>query len=154
MSHVYRRILMAYDGSQSGREALEQGAAIAQQNAATIDLLAVVHLPSAFGFIEAGYPDELVEEELQRVDGILDEGVSRLKERGLAVAGHRRSGEPVIEISRLATELKADLVVVGHRRRGRLARWWNTSLGVSLLDELDCSLLVAMPGRDGLSDDG
>ena len=149
MSQVYNRILMAYDGSESGREALAQGAAVAALNNASVDLLAVVHLPSAYGFVEAGYPDDYVNEELERVDAVLREGVERLQQQGLTVIGHRRSGEPVLEISRLASELGSDLVVVGHRHRGRLARWWNTSLGVSLLDELQCSLLVAMPRRAG-----
>ncbi len=148
MDRTYSRILMAYDGSESGREALEQGALVAAQNGAGVELLAVVHLPTAYGFVEAGYPDDFIDDELARVDAVLAEGVEQLRRRGLAVDGHRRTGEPVLEISRLADELGVDLVVVGHRHRGRLARWWHTSLGVSLLDELQCSLLVAMPPRE------
>lgn len=145
MDRLYARILMAFDGSESGRQALSQGAHVALQNQATIDLLAVVRIPSTYGFIEAGYPEHLLDDETARIDGVLDEGVRLLREQGLTVNGHRRIGEPVLEISRLARELEVDLVVVGHRPRGRLARWWHGSVGTTLLDELECSILVAMP---------
>lgn len=145
---LYRTILMAYDGSVSGREALAQGTCVAQQNQAKVHLLAVVRLPTAYGFVEAGYPEHYLDDEMARIDGILQEGVSALRAKGLEVEGHRRTGEPVPEISRMAQELAVDLVVVGHKPRSRLARWWHGSVGTTLLDELRCSLLVAMP-RDG-----
>ncbi len=145
MNRLYGRILMAFDGSESGRQALWQGAQVALQNAAQVELLAVVRIPSTYGFIEAGYPENLLDDETARIDGVLEEGVRLLREQGLSVNGHRRIGEPVLEISRLAQELAVDLVVVGHRPRGRLARWWHGSVGTTLLEELECSILVAMP---------
>ncbi len=149
---LYRTILMAYDGSVSGREALAQGTCVALQNQAMVHLLAVVRLPTAYGFVEAGYPEHYLDDEMARIDGILQEGVAALQAKGLKVEGHRRTGEPVPEISRLAEEMKVDLVVVGHKPRGRLARWWHGSVGTTLLEELHCSLLVAMP-RDGAEAD-
>lgn len=144
-SRIYSRILMAYDGTEHCRQALAQGACVAVQNQAEVDLLAVVQIPAAYGFVEAGYPEHYLNEEMTRIDGVLEEGVALLKARGLTVRGHRRTGEPVLEISRLARELEVDLVVVGHTPRGRLARWWRGSVGTTLLEELTCSILVAMP---------
>lgn len=141
---IYSRILLAYDGSKSCRQALAQGAAIATQNQAEVHLLAVVRIPAAYGFVEAGYPEHYLDEEMARIDAVLEEGVTLLKGRGLTVEGHRRTGEPVMEISKLAKEMGADLVVVGHSPRGRLARWWLGSVGTTLVEELTCSLLVAM----------
>ena len=42
----------------------------------------------------------------------------------------------------MAAEVSADLVVVGHRQQGALARWWRGSVGAYLMDHLQCSLLV------------
>lgn len=142
---IYTRILLAYDGTEHCRQALAQGACVAVQNQAEVHLLAVVQIPVAYGFVEAGYPEGFLNDEMARIDGVLEEGVALLKAKGLTVHGHRRSGEPVLEISRLARELDVDLVVVGHTPRGRLARWWHGSVGTTLLEELDCSILVAMP---------
>jgi nucleotide-binding universal stress UspA family protein len=45
---------------------------------------------------------------------------------------------------RLATELKCDVIVVGHQRRASFAsRWWRGSVGKTLLDYAPCSIFVA-----------
>ncbi|MDN3519201.1 universal stress protein [Aquisalimonas lutea] len=152
---LYRRILMAYDGTEHGRLALEQGAEVARTNDAEVHLLAVLRLPASLGFMQEGYPQQWIDEQMEAVRKTLDEGVSRLRDAGLEVTGYQREGEPVIEISHLARELDVDLVVVGHTPRGRLARWWHGSVGTTLLDELRCSILVVMPreGEPGASRD-
>ena len=79
------------------------------------------------------------------MQGVLDEGLSTLKERGFSVAGHLAVGEPVEEICRLASEVKCDLIVVGHKQKQSFAaRWWRGSVGATLLDYAPCSLLVAL----------
>ena len=47
-----------------------------------------------------------------------------------------------VSLDRIGVE-SADLVVVGHRRRGLLERWWSGSTGSYLLDHIGCSLLVS-----------
>jgi nucleotide-binding universal stress UspA family protein len=39
--------------------------------------------------------------------------------------------------------------VVGHRKRNLLERWWSGATGAYIVDNLDCSLLVA---RQAMSD--
>ena len=143
---IYRNILMAYDGTEGGRSALKEGAALAQLTGAHVHLLAVLRLPASLGFMQEGYPQNWIDDQIAEVQANLDEGVARLRERGLEVTGYRREGEPVVEISRLVGEISADLVIVGHTPRGRLARWWHDSVGTTLLDELSStSILVVMP---------
>ena len=46
---------------------------------------------------------------------------------------------------RLANELPAELIVIGHKRRTSLAsRWWHNSVGASLLEQSPCSILIAV----------
>jgi len=52
------------------------------------------------------------------------------------------------EIAGVAEEIGANLVVVGHRPSGPLARWW--SVGTYLIKHLRCSVLVA---QTEISDD-
>lgn len=139
---------MAYDGTEGGRRALDQGAEVARMNGADVHLLAVLRLPASLGFMQEGYPQNWIDEQMEQIQSTLDEGVTRLREAGLEVTGYQREGEPVIEISHLAREIDADLVVVGHTPRGRLARWWHGSVGTTLLDELRCSILVVMPREE------
>ncbi|HET6726164.1 MAG TPA: universal stress protein [Gammaproteobacteria bacterium] len=144
---MYKTILLAYDGSLGGRRALREGANVAIKFNAATHLLAVMR--PAFGAqIGHGFDTgHMTDTELKHYQSTLDEGVEMLKGWGLDAEGHLVRGDPVGEISRLAGEVAADLVVVGHGTHGALARWWRTPLSASLLDRLNCSLLIAMHGE-------
>ncbi|MBC7135778.1 MAG: universal stress protein, partial [Oceanibaculum nanhaiense] len=64
----------------------------------------------------------------------------------LSVETRLCAGNPAEEIGRMAREIGADLVVVGHREQSALARWWGGSVGASLLAHAPCSVLVAVSG--------
>jgi len=80
---------------------------------------------------------------------VLDEGLARLRRLGFSPTGKLVRGEPAIEIGTFARQVGADLVVVGHRKRNLLERWWSGATGAYIVDNLDCSLLVA---RQAMSD--
>ena len=140
---MFKKILMAYNGSRDGKEALLQCCEIASFTKAETHLLAVAGMPSSMFLTEGFLPEELLEEEKKRAQEVLEEGVAQLKDRGYAVTGHLAVGEPVEEICRLASEIGAGVIVVGHERRG-IARWWHGSIGKTLLDHAPCSVFVAL----------
>lgn len=143
---MYRTILLAYDGSQQGREALDQGAKLASLCQARVYLLAVVAHELGVALAEAAAPSDLPEREYQEVRRVLMEGAEELRRAGLAVETRLGRGNPAEEIGRVAHEVAADLIVVGHREQSALARWWRGSVGASLLAHAPCSLLVAVSG--------
>lgn len=146
----YTNIVLAYDGSLDGRRALREGAEVAMQFKARTHLLAVIK-QGAGAVIGQGYdPRALPSDDETHFQGILDEGVEILKSFGLDAGGYLMHGDPVDEIVRLVNDTNADLVVVGHRERNALARWWRTPVSMSLLDKLNCSVLI---GRKNLSMD-
>ena len=140
---MYHRILLCYDGTAEGRSALRQGADVAICMGAETHLLAVCRsgLDNA---IPEGVSPVLFQCDDDRARALLAEGVAWLKERGLAAHGHFEYGDPLEHIPRVAREIGADLIVVGHRHRGRLARWWSESGGATLLDLTNCSILAAV----------
>lgn len=140
---MIKKILMAYDGSRDGKMALLQCSEIASFTKAETHLLAVAGMPSSMFLTEGFLPEELLEEEKKRAQEVLDEGVAQLKDRGYAVSGHLAVGEPVEEICRLAADIGADLIVVGHERKG-IARWWRGSVGKSLIDHAPCSVFITV----------
>ena len=140
---MIKKILTAYDGSRDGKMALLQCSEIASFTKADTHLLAVAGMPSSMFLTEGFLPEELLEEEKKRAQEVLDEGVAQLKDRGYAVSGHLAVGEPVEEICRLASEIGADLIVVGHERKG-IARWWRGSVGKSLIDHAPCSVFITV----------
>ena len=141
----YRKILLAYNGSQEGKRALFEAADLAGFLSAETHLLAVASMPPSLFLTEGFVPEELLEEEKKRTQTVLDEGIRTLRERGFNATGHLAVGEPVEEICRLAKGLGVDLVMLGHNQNTSFAaRWWKGSVGASLLDYAPCSILVAM----------
>ena len=141
----YRKILLAYNGSQEDKRALLETADLASFLQAEAHLLSVATMPPSLFLTEGFVPEELLEEEKKRTQTVLDEGIRNLRERGFTANGHLAVGEPVEEICRLAKSVGADLIVVGHNQKTSFAaRWWKGSVGASLLDHAPCSLLVAL----------
>ena len=144
---MYKKVLLAYDGSIEGRRALREGAKLAQLCRAEVFLLAVVEVSSIMT-PEAGLsiPIELQTEDYK---AILAEGSERLKALGFSPTSRLEVGDAGQKIAEVAEEIGAHLVVVGHRPQGPLARWFG-SIGSYLVKRLRCSVLV---GQTEISDD-
>jgi nucleotide-binding universal stress UspA family protein len=145
---MYRRIVLAYDGTLEGRRALREGALLAKGCRAEVFLLSVVADTAAMQIGESATPGA-ADRQHATYASILQEGVERLATLGFKPQARLVHGEPARCIAAFAKEVLADLVVVSHRRRSAMERWWSGSTGASLLDHVDCSLLVA---RDVISD--
>jgi nucleotide-binding universal stress UspA family protein len=144
---MYKKVLLAYDGSIEGRRALREGAKLAQLCRAEVFLLAVVEL-SSIAIPDAGliFPTD---EQTATYKAILAEGVERLEALGFSPTSRLETGNPGQKIAEVAEEIGAHLVVVGHRPQGPLARWFG-SVGSYLVKRLRCSVLV---GQTEISDD-
>ncbi len=146
---MYKRVLMAYDGSPEYRRALRQGTELAEITNAQVHLLAVIRSSAAMPMAGGVNTSEVVNEEHSEVKKLLEEGVERIKERRhVECTGSIGYGDPVDEIENAARDFNADLVVIGTRKLGGLDRWWRKRIGKNLIDRLPCSLLIAIPPED------
>jgi nucleotide-binding universal stress UspA family protein len=143
---MYKRILLAYDGSESGQKALLDCRDIAQWGGSELRLVAV--MPSAAALIgaEGGVYDVAAEErDREHFQAILDEGLQRLAEAGHQATGEVVVGDAVDEIAKCARRIEADLIVVGHKHlEGWAARWWRGSVSKTLIEHAPCSVLVVI----------
>jgi nucleotide-binding universal stress UspA family protein len=144
---MYRKVLLAYDGSVEGRLALREGARLAQICGAEVILLAVVDFSTFVPMEAATVP--IMESERRKFEEVLAEGAQRLEALGISPTTRLEVGSPAAQIGAVAREYGADLVVVGHRRQGALARWWFGSTSSYLTDSVDCTVLIA---RKAISD--
>lgn len=141
---MYNTILLAYDGTQEGRLALREGARIAQIcGTRRVLLLAVVDPSVGLAMAVDPVAGYLPLQEEVNYQKILDEGAERMKRMGLSPEVRLETGHPAERIVAVASEIAADLVVVGHHKQGIMARWLHGSVTSSLSDGLECSLLVA-----------
>ena len=146
---AYERILLAYDGTREGATALREGAILAKQANAKLFLLSVVPDVGGMQMAEGAYGG-VVAYQMDRYREQLDWGVKRLTDLGMAPTARLVVGDPARAIAAFAREVRADLVVVGHRRKNLLERWWSGPSGAYLSDFIDCSLLIA---RNEISDE-
>ena len=138
---MYQKVLLAYDGSIEGRRALREGARIAQLCGAEVFLLAVAEVSAGTVGMEVGFVMPITEQ-VEIYNKILAEGVERLKAMGFSPTAKLSTGEAGREIAKVAAEIGASLVVVGHRPDDLLTRWFR-SVGTYLVKNLRCSVLVA-----------
>ncbi|HEY5288546.1 MAG TPA: universal stress protein [Caulobacteraceae bacterium] len=146
---MFKRILLAYDGSLEGAVALREGALLAKRCGAKVFILSVVPETASVRTVE-GIHGGVVAQQRGSYEALLQRGVERLKQLGFEPVARLVAGEPAREIGRFAKEVHADLVVVGHRKRTILERWWSGPGGSYISDYLKCSLLIA---RTAVSDE-
>ncbi len=143
---MYNKIVLAYDGSEMGQQALLGCKEIAELTLAEVFLIAVlpprVEIASGEGILSTAMYDEADREQYRKV---LDEGLRRLSDLGHAVRGELGQGDAVDEICNYANRVGADLIVVGHKHRtGWAQRWWRQSVSKSLIEWAPCNVLIVI----------
>jgi nucleotide-binding universal stress UspA family protein len=141
---MYRRILVAFDGSPESRLAVDECGHLINVTGREIHLACVVHDPSPYLLAGEFVPEPALAVDRSRMEADLKEAAGRLTERGFSVITHLEDGEPVEVISQLCEKLGIDLLILGHRRTKKFAfRWWRGSVDSMLIERVRCSILIA-----------
>jgi nucleotide-binding universal stress UspA family protein len=147
---MYKRILLAYDGSREGLVALREGALLAKLCGAQVFLLSVLSTLDLGVMVGDGVYGQAAEQEMDAYKTLLARGVTVAKQLGLEPIAKLVIGEPAPQIGAFAKEVGADLVVLGHRRHNLVERWWSGATGAFVTDQVSCSVLI---GRNSISDE-
>jgi nucleotide-binding universal stress UspA family protein len=138
---MFRKILLAYDGSEGADRALAVGIDLAKIHGAELCALAVEEkLPRFSGTI-----DEVQEEKQfanEQYGRLLEAAEVKAKEAGIGLKTLMRPGHPAQTIISMAKEGKFDLVLVGHTG---LSGVWAAFLGTTaekVSRHAPCSVLI------------
>ena len=150
-----QRILLAIDGSEEATLATQAATEIATKTGSELHLVHVSKPPYHPSYFEGSYLGDYLQEdigdylqkeeaEIKREDQQqLDEQVKRVEAAGGSVAqAHPTVGIPESEITDLAVEIGAGLVVVGSRGLGAMSRVLMGSVSESVVRHAHCSVLV------------
>lgn len=140
---MYKKILLAYDGSACTQGALDQTATLASLCKAELHLIGITNVTAGSTAIAEPYAFDFLSKEKEHIEQALRSASDDLKRRGLNCRTILREGSPAPEIARYAQADGIDLVVIGHSDKGMLARWFEGSVGAQLVRELPCNLLIA-----------
>src|SRR5215216_7239256 len=131
MSIFPTRILLATDGSEEATLAAQTAIDLAHKTGSELHVVYARIPPSSRAFYEGyeegadvgAYLQDESEELTRRGQGLLDEQVRKIEVAGGSVAqAHLGVGKPEEEITALAEEIGAGLIVVGSRGLGGLRR--------------------------------
>jgi nucleotide-binding universal stress UspA family protein len=134
---MFKKILLAYDGSDGAKKALETGINLAKLHQAELWALAVQEKvpPSFMEVAEIAFGSQYFEQ-------ILREARAKVQEAGIELKTDIRIGHPAKTIVEVAKEGKFDLILVGHTG---LSEVWARFLGTTaekVSRHAPCSVLI------------
>ena len=106
---MYQKIVLAYDGSQAGQQALLNSREISQWEKSELHLLAVVPYDLiALGPESAYYSEEQQQLEEQKYRDVLQSGLAQLETSGVRANGELRKGDPVDQIIQYVEQIRSE----------------------------------------------
>ncbi|KYK31294.1 MAG: hypothetical protein AYK19_17050 [Theionarchaea archaeon DG-70-1] len=143
---MYKKILIATDGSDHSEEAEKHGLAVAKRSGASVTALYVVegtHAPRSISSPASLLLDEQVEALKEEGEKIVDKVVDKGREMGVDVTPMVLEGHPAHEIIEHAKEY--DLVVVGTLGRGGFSHLLLGSVAEKVVRHAPVPVLVVKP---------
>jgi len=145
------RVLLAMDGSTSADTARNLVASLAWPEATCIRVVAVVEPMSAVlvglsPYTATEFDDRQIAGSLQQR---LTETASLLAKPGRTIETQVLRGRPASAIVDQATDMRADLIVIGSRGLGRLRSMLLGSVSAEVVDHAPCPVLVARASSIG-----
>ncbi len=112
---MYKKVLVAFDGTDSATNVLEQALVLARSENAAVNIVTVI--PGYQGDLRLLGNSRVLTEMHSHYQTCLDSAIKLALARNVRARAHLRTGEPPEEILRTAEEVGADLVVIGKRAR-------------------------------------
>ncbi len=152
---MFQKILVAVDGSEFSRRALNSAMELAERFGGSIALIhaysATIPVvtsmdtmsgPSITPPVSSEMAAKMADEAENRGKRILGEAEKLVKSRGISVESILVEGDAVREIMRVAQEKSVDLIVVGHRGQSRLREVLLGSVSEGLSHRATCPVLI------------
>jgi len=152
---MFNNILVAVDGSEHSKKALNYALELAEKFDGKITLIHVystvvpivpsgdvLSSPTLTPQASAALAAKMAEEVKQRGTRILNEAELIVKERGVSVEKVLREGDAVREIAAAAQEGRFDLVVVGHRGWSKLKELFLGAVSEGVSHKAPCPVMI------------
>jgi nucleotide-binding universal stress UspA family protein len=143
---MFKKILVAFDGSDSSQIALDYAIHLARQDKATLYVISAVEPllgPVGDDLTPTFYP-EYQEDLHRRYEKMQAEVISKLNNTSpdLKVFAEVKDGKPYRVILENATDNEVDLIVIGHRGLGGIISWMLGSVAKQIVDSCTVPVLI------------
>ncbi|MDX6225954.1 MAG: hypothetical protein QOJ92_1757 [Frankiales bacterium] len=145
---MYQSIVVGTDGSESAQAAVSSAAELALLAGARLTVVTAYRSVRALALMAAGGSaaiDLVDAEDQQRMEAeeLLTHAVMRVDAGGVRITTEARAGDPAEVLISTAEEVGADLIVVGNRGMGGVARFLLGSVPNRVAHHAPCAVLIA-----------
>jgi nucleotide-binding universal stress UspA family protein len=137
---MYKRIVIGLDGSDGSQQALDAAINLARSCKAELFILSVEELPKYPAAVDEIDGEQRVAE--RYFHKLQKQASQRIAMAGLTPHTEIRVGHPAQVLPHYATEMSADLLIIGHSGHSAI---WGRLLGTTadkIVDHAPCSVLV------------
>jgi len=140
-------VIVGIDFGEASRAALQEAVALTERaEAAELHLVHVIAIPSSpIAVATAVAPELAYLEQIQSAGKTLQQWLTPFRQAHTRLVAHIRIGQPDRQIAQLATDLSADLVVVGTQSKQGIDRLLLGSVAESLVRRAPCAVLAYRP---------
>lgn len=140
---MFKKILVAYDGSDHAVRALDIGIDLAKKYEAKLDIVEVVDTAALLGMGVAPIPGEVIQQVYNKAKSDIDNAKSKAQSQGVKeVDGVVLEGDPAAAILEYAGKNGVDLIITGSRGLSTFKRLILGSVSTKLVQEAKVPVLV------------
>lgn len=136
---MFRKILVAYDGSASAKKAFDKALELAAENGAELHVLTVVRAPEVADDVET---EAVIENSLEYHRESMKPLAHEARDKHVKAEFDVVVGHPAEQIIYRADKIGADLIVVGDRGRSKFARLLLGSVSKQVVQYADRPVMV------------
>ncbi|QCP54849.1 universal stress protein [Trinickia violacea] len=138
-------MLLVYDGTDEAKSALLRCAELSVALAARVDVVTVVNFADDNAMCGGMLSSAAMTQLEDQARSALREAIDALGVNGVVARGHVVFGGVLEAITRMVDLLQSDVIVVGHRTRSWLERWYHgRALHVDLVERVKGSMIVTV----------
>jgi len=136
---MIHKLLIAYDGSESAKHALDFALDLAGKYSAELHVLAVAQPPEFGTEVET---EAMIEQSRHHCEHVLQPLKTKLASNPLQITFEIDIGHPAEQILRYAERHGIDHIVIGHRGHSLFERWLLGSVAKQVVAYAPCAVTV------------
>ncbi|MEL9990390.1 MAG: universal stress protein [Thermoproteus sp.] len=139
---MFKRILVAYDGSQHAKRALEVAIDMAKRYGAKIYVVEVVDTATILGLSMGPVPPDVLDSIREKAKADLAEAKAKVQSEGVEVETVMLEGDPAGAIVDYSERIGADIIVTGSRGLSTIKRVFLGSVSTGVVTHAKKPVLV------------